>query len=80
MRNEWERRRDLDGLLDQSGAEATGAHANLFVRSVYNCANSLNIGVKYPLGLVVRVTDVVSGLRFFLTEIARECHGSAPSE
>ena len=80
MRIEGEQRRDLDGLLDQSRAEATGAHANLLVRSVYDCANSLNIGVKYPLGFVVRVTDIVSGFRFFLTEIARECHGSAPSE
>ena len=75
-----ERRRSLDGLLDQSGAEAACADADLLVCAFYDCANSLNIGVKYPLALVVRMADVVAGLRFLLTKIARECHGSAPSE
>ena len=54
-----ERRRNLDGLLDQSGTEATGADADFLVCPVYDCANGLNIRVEYPLGLVVRVTDVI---------------------
>lgn len=70
----------LDRLLDQSGTEAARADADLLVCAFYDCANSLNVGVEYPLSLVVRVTDVVAGLWFLLTKIARECHGSAPSE
>ena len=75
-----ERRRSLDGLLDQSGAQASGTHADLLIGTVYDSADRLNVWIEDPSGLVVRMTDVVAGRRFLLTKIARECHGSAPSE
>ena len=48
--------------------------------SIDNRANRLDIGVKHPLGLVVRMADIVPRLGFLLTEIAHKSHGHAPSE
>jgi hypothetical protein len=42
--------------------------------------NCLDIGIKNPLGLVVRMTDVVPRRRLLLTEITHKGHGNTPSE
>lgn len=52
--------RELDGFLDQSGAQATGADAKALVCAIHDRTNGLNIGIEHPSGLIVRVTDVVS--------------------
>jgi hypothetical protein len=39
----------------------------------------LEVRVEDPLRLIVGVTDIVPGLMFFLTELARKRHGVAPS-
>lgn len=48
--------------------------------AINNRANCLDIGMKHPLGLVVRMTDVVPGHRLLLTEITLKGHGNTPSE
>jgi len=39
----------------------------------------LKVGLEDPLGLVIGVTDVMTGLATFATEIACKCHGYTPS-
>jgi hypothetical protein len=60
----WEGERGLDGLLDQSGAQATGAYANALVCTIHDRTNGLDIRIEHPSGLVVGVTDVVPRGRF----------------
>ncbi len=77
----WQRTEGvLDRLLNQSRTQATGAHADSFVGTINDRANCLDIGIKHPLGLVVRMTDVVPGRRLLLTEITHQGHSNAPSE
>lgn len=47
--------------------------------AVNDCSDGLDIGAKHPFGLVVRVTDVVSGRGLLLAEITPESHGHTPS-
>ena len=49
----------LDGLPDQTGAEAAGAYANVLVGAIHDCTHALEVRIEHTLGLVIRVTDVV---------------------
>ena len=51
--------RGLDGLLDQSRAQATSADANALVCAVHNRTNGLDIGIEHTPSLIIGVTDVV---------------------
>lgn len=72
---EEEREVRLDRFLHETGAEAAGADPDALGRTVDQGLDALEIGIEDPLGLVVGVTDVVSGLTPFVADLARECHG-----
>lgn len=69
---------DAAALLDR--ADGTGAHPDLdlTVERVAEQRGVLQIGQEPPLGLVVRVADVVPALDALAGEIAAPCHGSNP--
>lgn len=69
----------LERLLDFPATEATRADSDAFGRTSDHCADTLQVGVERPFGLIVGVTDVMARLVFFRTDITYECHGNAPS-
>ncbi len=50
----------LDGFLDQSGPQATGAHFNPLGGTLHQSANRAEIGPKHAFCAIIRVTDIVS--------------------
>ena len=55
------RNRDLlNGFLDFTTAETACADPNASWMPVDKCANWLEIGLEYPLGFVIGVTDVMA--------------------
>ena len=69
----------LNGFLDLAAAETACADPNTFWLTVDQCPDWLEVGLEDPLGLVIRVTDVMAGLATFATEIACKCHRYTPS-
>ena len=59
----------LEGLLDFPATEATRADADAFGRTADHCADTLQVGVERPFGLIVGMTDVMAGLMLFCTDI-----------
>ena len=62
--------------MDLAATETARADPNAFWLTADQCPNWLEVGLKYPLGLVISVTDVMAGLATFTTEIACKCHGA----
>jgi len=50
----------LEGLLDFPATEATRADSDAFGRTSDHCADTLQVGVERPFGLIVGVTDVMA--------------------
>jgi hypothetical protein len=50
----------LDGFLDQSGPQTTGADFYALGRTLHERANRAEIRPKDPLCPIIRVTDIVS--------------------
>lgn len=50
----------LEGLLDFPATEATRADADAFGRTSNHCADTLQVGVECPFGLIVGMTDVMA--------------------
>ncbi len=71
--------RGLDGLFDQSRSQATGADANALVCALHDRTNGLDVRIEHASGLVVGMTDVVSGGWFLETDFTLKCHGTTPS-
>ncbi len=69
----------LNGFLDFAAAETACADPNAFRLTVDQSPDWLEIGLEDPLGLVIGVTDVITGLATFATEITCKCHGCTPS-
>ena len=69
----------LDCFLHEPRTKTTGTHADPSMCTVNDCTDGLDIGAKHPFGLVVRVTDVVSGRGLLLAEITPKSHGHTPS-
>jgi hypothetical protein len=65
----------LDGLLNLAATETACADPNAFRLPVDQCPDWLEVGLEDPLGLVIGVTDVMTGLPTFATEITCKCHG-----
>ena len=74
-----ETERGLDGLLDQSRSQATSADAHALVGAVHDRTHGLDVGIEHTSGLVIGMTDVVSGARFLETDLTLKCHGTTPS-
>ena len=73
-----EERTGLDGFLDQAGSQTAGADTDAQGRTIHKRLHALQVGIKDPLGLIVGVADVISGLVFFSAEITSKCHGPTP--
>ena len=69
----------LDGFEDLAATKTACADPNTFRLTVYQCPDWLEVRLEGPLGLVIRVTDVMTGLAAFATEIACICHWDTPS-
>jgi hypothetical protein len=69
----------LDRLLDQSGPQAPRAYADPQGIAIDERPHPLQIGTEYSLGLVVGVTDIMTGLVPFATDITYKSHGKSPS-
>ncbi len=69
----------LDCFVYTARAQASSAHANVFVGAVHHGPYALKIGIEDALGLIVRVTDVVARSMTFSAEITCKCHGTSPS-
>jgi hypothetical protein len=69
----------LNGFLDLAAAEAACADPNAFGLTVDQGSDWLKVGLEDSLGLVIGMTDIMTGLATFVTEIAGECHGYTPS-
>lgn len=50
----------LDGFLDQSGPQATGANFNTLCCTLHKCANCAEIRPKHAFCPIIGVTDIVS--------------------
>ena len=72
----WE---GLDGFCDFTASQATRTDSDTFSRSIDYSANALEVGIEGTLGLVISVTDVMTGLVFLGANIAYKCHGKTPS-
>ncbi len=71
-------RAGLEGFLDQSGAETTGADADMLGSAVDQCADALQVRIEDPFSLVIGMTDVMSGLVSFATDLTCKSHGNTP--
>jgi hypothetical protein len=69
----------LHSFLDFSTTQASGADPNTLRLAVDQCSDWLKVGLEDPLGLVIRVTDVMTGLATFATEVTCKCHRYSPS-
>ena len=69
----------LHSFLDFSATQASGADPNAFSLTVDQCSDRLEVRLEDSLCLVVGMTDVMTRLATFTTEIACKCHGYAPS-
>jgi hypothetical protein len=69
----------LDCFLNFSAPEASGADANPSGRTIDHCANSLKVWIECALGLVVRVTDVMTRLVLLGANITCKRHDDTPS-
>lgn len=69
----------LNGFLDLAASEAACADPNAFGLTVDQGSDWLQVGLEDSLGLVIGMTDIMTGLATFATEIAGECHGYTPS-
>ena len=50
----------LYGFLNFSTAETACAHPNSFWLTINQCTDWLKVGLEDPLGLVIRVTDIMA--------------------
>jgi hypothetical protein len=65
-----------NSFLDLAAAEAACADPNAFGLTVDQGSDWLEVGLEDSLGLVIGVTDIMTGLATFATEIACKCHGT----
>jgi hypothetical protein len=66
------------GFDDFAAAQAGGADADAFGRSLDFGVNWAQVDVPAALGDVVGVADVVTELRPFAADLANLCHGVSP--
>lgn len=71
--------RPLHGLLNPPGTETTCTDPNPMARAVDQRPDRLEIGLEDAFGLVVRMTDIVSGVGFLSTHATGIGHGSNSS-
>ena len=64
----------LNSFLNFAATETAGADPNAFGLTVDQCPDWLEVGLEGPLGLIIGVTDIMTGLAAFATEIACKCH------
>jgi hypothetical protein len=64
-----------NSFLDLATTEAACADPNAFGLAINQCSDWLEVGLEDSLGLVIGMTDVMTGLAAFATEIACKCHG-----
>lgn len=61
-------------LLDPAGVDALGADENLLRLAAQASSYSLQVGLPDPLGLIMRMTDIVSDRPSLATNCADSCH------
>ena len=66
----------LDGFPDSPASQATRTDSNAFVSAIHDRPDTLQVWGKHPLGLIVGMTDVVSGLMRLAAQITRVGHDS----
>ena len=64
-----------NSFLDFAATETACADPNAFGLTVDQCPDWLEVGLEDSLGLVIGMTDIMTGLATFATEIAYKCHG-----
>ena len=70
----------LESFFDFPASEAAGADTDTSGRSVNQRADTLQVGVERPFGLIVGVTNIMSRLVLFGADVTYECHGRTPSQ
>ena len=68
-----------NSFLDLAATEAACADPNALGLTVDQCSDWLEVGLEDSLGLVIGMTDIMTGLATFVTEITGKCHGYTPS-
>jgi hypothetical protein len=66
----------LDGFPDSSASQAAGTDPDALGRAIDEGADSLKIGVKRPLRLIIGMTDVMACLVLLRTYVACKSHGT----
>src|SRR5688500_13365916 len=68
----------LSDLLDFSRAQAARADAQTLARAVHHRVHPLQIGALHPLGLDVRMADLVADQPSLVANITRVRHDALP--
>ncbi len=66
----------LNGFLNFAATETPCADPDAFRLPVDQRPDWLEVGLEGPLGLIIGVTDVMTGLATFAAEITCKCHGA----
>jgi hypothetical protein len=69
----------LDGFLDFAATQAASADPDALCLTIDQRPDWLEVGFEDSFGLVIGVTDVMTGLATLAAEIACICHGDTPS-
>ena len=69
----------LDGFRDPAGSQTPRANTQTPGCTIDQCLHRLEVWTEDALGLIVRVTHIMTALMSFAAEIASIRHGTTPS-